>query len=217
MASGAPGDGRGAATGTDVRLTVKGLRSALAGPFDLEVRAGACAAISGASGSGKSLFLRMIADLDPHEGEAWVDDRRQAQTPGPVWRRLATYVPAESGWWRDYAHEHVAAEHREDFHAIAARLRLRPDELERPVDQLSTGEQKRCALARAFVLRSPVFLLDEPTAPLDPVGAAAVEAELKRLMAEGASIVLVTHDPEQGRRLGAASYLMADRRLGPSP
>ena len=47
-------------------LRVKQLRSAYAGPFELLLDKGACAAITGPSGSGKSLFLRMIADLDPN-------------------------------------------------------------------------------------------------------------------------------------------------------
>lgn len=56
-----------------VRLRVEALRSAWAGPFSFAVPAGGCLAITGASGSGKSLLLRMIADLDLHEGEAWLD------------------------------------------------------------------------------------------------------------------------------------------------
>ena len=56
-----------------VRLRVEALRSAWAGPFSFAVPAGGCLAITGASGSGKSLLLHMIADLDLHEGEAWLD------------------------------------------------------------------------------------------------------------------------------------------------
>ena len=48
-------------------LHLKQLRSEFAGPFDLEIGAATCVAVTGPSGSGKSLFLRMIADLDPNE------------------------------------------------------------------------------------------------------------------------------------------------------
>jgi ABC-type sulfate/molybdate transport systems ATPase subunit len=60
------------------RLRVAGLRCALAGPFHLDIRAGECIAITGPSGAGKSLMLRLIADLDPGEGEAFLDGRARA-------------------------------------------------------------------------------------------------------------------------------------------
>ena len=65
-------------------LTIKQLRSAVAGPFELRLATGGCAAITGPSGSGKSLFLRMIADLDPNEGEVWLNATR---TRAPCRRR----------------------------------------------------------------------------------------------------------------------------------
>src|ERR1700693_349470 len=87
-------------------LLVKQLRSQFAGPFELNLGSGECAAITGPSGSGKSLFLRMLADLDPNEGEVWLNGRERASMPAPEWRRQATYVSAESGWWADPVIEH---------------------------------------------------------------------------------------------------------------
>ena len=57
---------------------MQGLRSEFAGPFELNLGTGACAAITGPSGSGKSLFLRMIADLDPNDGKVWLNGRERA-------------------------------------------------------------------------------------------------------------------------------------------
>jgi ABC-type lipoprotein export system ATPase subunit len=79
-------------------LLVKQLRSEFAGPFELDLSGGTCAAITGPSGSGKSLFLRMIADLDPNEGEVWLNGRERASMPAPEWRKQTSYVSAESGW-----------------------------------------------------------------------------------------------------------------------
>jgi len=79
-------------------LTLRQLRNDLVGPFDLELGAGTCAAISGPSGSGKSLFLRMIADLDPNEGEVWLGGAERASFGPTQWRGRVTYVSAESGW-----------------------------------------------------------------------------------------------------------------------
>jgi len=75
-------------------LVVNELRSEFAGPFDLNLGAGACAAITGPSGSGKSLFLRMIADLDPNQGKVWLNGTERTSIAAPEWRRKATYVSA---------------------------------------------------------------------------------------------------------------------------
>src|ERR1700736_829082 len=100
-------------------LLVKDLRSAFAGPFELNLGTGACAAITGPSGSGKSLFLRMIADLDPNEGEAWLGERERAAMPAPEWRRQVTYVAAESGWWADTVIEHFPADRRSEIESLS--------------------------------------------------------------------------------------------------
>src|ERR1700759_4891042 len=68
-------------------LIVRKLRSELAGPFEITLASGDCATIIGPSGSGKSLFLRMIADLDPNEGEVWLNDRERTSMPAPAWRK----------------------------------------------------------------------------------------------------------------------------------
>ena len=73
----------------EAALLVKKLRSEFAGPFELSLGIGTCAAITGSSGSGKSLFLRMIADLDPNEGDVWLNDRERATMPAPEYPNAA--------------------------------------------------------------------------------------------------------------------------------
>jgi putative ABC transport system ATP-binding protein len=189
-------------------LRVKQLRSEFAGPFELNLGMGACAAITGPSGSGKSLFLRMIADLDPNEGEVWLNGRERASMPAPEWRKHASYVSAEAGWWADMVIEHFARNSRSEVAALAARLGIRADLLDAPVAQLSTGEKQRLSLVRALLPSPPVLLLDEPTGPLDEESVSQVEALLQERMAMGASILLVTHDPRQAERLGNQHYRM---------
>src|SRR5260370_12431597 len=124
-------------------LLVKDLRSAFAGPFELTLGTGACAAITGPSGSGKSLFLRMIADLDPNEGKVWLNGKERGSMPAPQWRRQATYVSAESGWWADRVIEHFDVNRRNKVAALAARLGLPSDLLAPPLAPLSTSHNHR--------------------------------------------------------------------------
>ncbi len=194
-------------------LTVKQLRSELAGPFELSLGMGTCAAITGASGSGKSLFLRMVADLDPNEGEVWLNEQARAAMPAPAWRKQVTYVAAESGWWAEIVLQHFPAGRRDEITALASHLGLRAELLDAPVAQLSTGEKQRLALVRALLPAPPVLLLDEPTGPLDEESVVRVETLLRQRMAAGTSILLVTHDPSQAERLGDQRYRMAARRL----
>lgn len=62
---------------------------------------GDIATIMGPSGSGKSLLLRAIADMDPNDGGAAVDGILRSSVPAHEWRRMVAYLPAESGWWSD--------------------------------------------------------------------------------------------------------------------
>jgi putative ABC transport system ATP-binding protein len=194
-------------------LTVKQLRSDLAGPFELSLGRGTCAAITGASGSGKSLFLRMVADLDPNEGEVWLNEQARAAMPAPAWRKQVTYVAAESGWWSEIVLQHFPSGRRDEIATLASHLGLGAELLDAPVAQLSTGEKQRLALVRALLPAPPVLLLDEPTGPLDQESVVRVETLLRQRMATGTSILLVTHDPNQAERLGDQRYRMAARRL----
>jgi putative ABC transport system ATP-binding protein len=197
-------------------LRASQLRTPFAGPFTLSLDTGACAAITGPSGSGKSLFLRMIADLDPNEGEVWLMQRARAAMPAPEWRRQVTYVSAESGWWADRTIAHFPTQRRSEIDALATRLGLRADIFDALVAQLSTGEKQRLALLRALLPNPPVLLLDEPTGPLDEDSVARVETLLQERMAGGTAILLVTHDPRQATRLGRQHYRMASGHMEPA-
>jgi putative ABC transport system ATP-binding protein len=197
----------------EAALVVRQLRNEFAGPFELNLGFGACAAITGPSGSGKSLFLRMIADLDPNEGRVWLQGIDRASLPAPEWRKRAAYVAAESGWWADTVIEHFAASRRSEVAALSARLGLHAELLDASITRLSTGEKQRVSLVRALLPSPPVLLLDEPTGPLDEESVARVEALLTERMANGTSVLLVTHDPNQAERLGHQRYRMAAGQL----
>ena len=187
-------------------LRIKGLHSALAGPFELALAAGEAVCVSGPSGAGKSLFLRMIADLDPNEGEVTLDGVARQTLSGPDWRKRALYLAAETGWWADQVSAHFLRSEADEARALAQSLGLKPELFDGPVGRLSTGEKQRFGLIRGLVRHPPVLLADEPTGALDPEATEQVEAVLRLRLSQGMILILVTHDAAQGARLGARPY-----------
>jgi ABC-type iron transport system FetAB ATPase subunit len=194
------------------RLELRGLGNSRAGPFDLVLEPGGSLAITGPSGAGKSVLLRMIADLDPNEGDVLLDGRSRALFTGPDWRRQVVYTAAEPGWWLELVGEHFGPPPME----LASRLGLRTDIFERPVRLCSTGERQRLALIRSLVAEPLALLLDEPTASLDADNVARVEALLRERRDRGMALLLVTHDPAQAARLGDTHRQLAQGRLMPA-
>jgi putative ABC transport system ATP-binding protein len=207
---GVPGEARIA------RLRIVNLHSRLVGPFDLEVATGECLAITGPSGAGKSLFLRMVADLDPNQGEVLLDGVERRTLPAPAWRRKVVYSAAEPGWWHERVADHFSSEHLAFAHTMAPRLGVPPALLDGLVVQLSTGERQRMALMRALALASPVLLLDEATGALDEDSTILVEAVLRERLAAGVTIAMVTHSVAQATRLGHRHLRIENRRLVPA-
>src|SRR4051812_45447573 len=168
-----PGEQEDSGFSTLPLLEVRDLHTAILKPAPFALRVGECIAIRGPSGAGKTLLLRAIADLDPNAGTVILENRDRSTIPGPEWRRLVGYVPAEPGWWAETVGEHFA-----DRAAAAVFLNNLgfPDKTETwPISRLSTGERLRLALVRALIMRPRVLLLDEPTAALDAASVAAVE------------------------------------------
>ena len=87
-------------------------------------------------------------------------------------------------------------------------LGIRPDALDLPVAQLSTGERQRLALVRLLTVSPKVMLLDEPTSGLDVQSEALVEKVLIEFLERGNAILLVTHSVDQVRRLSIQQFHM---------
>jgi putative ABC transport system ATP-binding protein len=192
-------------------LQIRGLRRLHVGPIDLSIEDGTCVSLMGASGSGKSVLLRMIADLDPHEGDAFLDGKACSAMPAPAWRKLVTYVAAESGWWDETVAAHFAPD--TDFKAMLPAVGIVAEASGWPVARLSTGERQRLALLRAFRPANRVLLLDEPTSGLDATSIDLIENLLRERLSRGAAILMVTHDAEQAARMGSRHFLLKDGHL----
>lgn len=194
-------------------LRLRGVYSQRLSPVSLDLAAGECGAIVGPSGSGKSLLLRQVADLDPGHGEVELDGKPRSGMRGYEWRRKVVYCQAESGWWDDHVAPHFPD--RTQAQSLMQDLGLPPEKLDALVHELSTGERQRLGLARALAQQPRVLVLDEPTAALDQTATARVEAALQQFLDSGAAILMVTHNPEQARRLARRTWRMAQGQLEP--
>lgn len=192
-------------------LRLQQLRTRHVGPIELSVDGGECVCIHGASGSGKTLLLRAIADLDEHTGEAYLDAQRCSLLSAPDWRRSVALVVAESHWWGECVGEHFET-------AINAgwlkQLGLPEEAVDWQLSRCSTGERQRLALLRTLMQNPAALLLDEPTGNLDQDSTLRVEELLADYRHQRQSAVLwVSHDSGQMERVAQRHFILCDGGL----
>ena len=122
-------------------LEVASLTRLHIGPVNLTVADGEVVAATGPSGSGKSLLLRAIVDLDPNEGQLATQSGTREAMPAPDWRRKVAYLAAESGWWADIVSDHFQDPDKVDLSSLG----LSPEAMGWEVARLSSGERQRLA------------------------------------------------------------------------
>jgi ABC-type iron transport system FetAB ATPase subunit len=180
------------------------------GPYSLQIGPGRVAGLQGASGSGKTLLLRAIADLDEHGGEVMLGDIRCEDIPAPQWRRQVGLLQAESFWWHDRVGDHFFVS-LSQFRSYLLELGFEESVLSWQVARLSTGEKQRLAIVRLLQNRPRALLLDEPTASLD---AANIERTENLLLAycrrQQVPMLWVSHDPGQLRRVADMVFELDD-------
>jgi putative ABC transport system ATP-binding protein len=176
-------------------------------------------AIVGPSGAGKSTLLRLLNRLaDPDAGTiAYRDEPLNGYEPLALRRQVALVpqMPAllEGTVESNLRYAADLAGRQLDSARCLGLAGLTPQFAGRDVAKLSVGEQQRAMLARALSQEPAVLLLDEPTSALDHAARDAIEATLDDLRRElEISIVLVSHDPEQARRLSDWVVRLEDGR-----
>ena len=196
--------------------------------LSLDIAPGELLALVGASGSGKTTTLRMVAGYEvPDGGRISLDGRDITALPpqrrdfGMVFQHYALFPHMSVGENVAFGLE-ARGVNRSERRARAARALANvglEGAVSRPVQSLSGGEQQRVALARAFMVRPPILLADEPTGNLDTAnGRQVLDLLLQLNRREGTTLVLVTHDRELAayatRRITLRDGLVVQDEMG---
>ncbi|MFU8867380.1 ATP-binding cassette domain-containing protein [Natronococcus sp.] len=178
--------------------------------------------VVGPSGAGKSSFLRLLNRLDePTEGTVVLDGEDYRDLPPRELRRRVGLVPQDPALVPGTVFENAARGSilrdepvdETSLEELLGRLGLTGYE-DRDVEDLSGGEQQRVAIARTLLNDPDVLLLDEPTSHLDSAAEERVEALLVELIRGfDLTVVTVTHDEDQARRIGDRVMILRDGRV----
>ena len=180
--------------------------------LDMEMAAGAITGIIGVNGSGKSTLIRILATLMvPDTGTARIFGHDVVRDAGTV-RRHINRVSVEAAFFKElspwenllYAARLYGAvdDARPRAESVLQRLGLPRDAMDRPMKQLSRGQQQKVAIARSFLTSPSLLLMDEPTTGLDPHSKRDVQRLIAVLRDEReVTIVLCTHDLAEAEAL----------------
>ena len=211
----------------DIRVENLGVmagKKAILQELDLEFSPGAVNIILGPNGAGKSTLLRILGLLDrPGQGEIYFDGRGLRSLP----RRERTALRRRCGFvFQSPLLLAASVEANLRFGARLRRLAVSGASLRQVLERtglagkenqearlLSGGEKQRLQLARVLLLDPDFYLLDEPTANLDPLSVKNIEAAISRLAMDGKTVILATHNLTQARLLAGKVFFLKAGRL----
>jgi ABC-2 type transport system ATP-binding protein len=175
----------------------------------LQVESGRITGILGANGSGKSTLIRVLATLlTPDAGTASVFGHDVVSQPADV-RRHINRVSVEASFFKEmspwenmlYAARLYGSGGpgtRDRVEVMLERLGLPLDTLDKPMKQLSRGQQQKVAIARSFLTSPSLLLMDEPTTGLDPRSKREVQDLVRSIRRDrAATVLLCTHDLQE--------------------
>ena len=174
--------------------------------------------VSGPSGAGKTTLLRLCNRLEIPDAGA-VSYRGQPLDeldPLALRRRVGMVFQRPTPFPGTVADNLAVARPRAgtaEMSAALARVALDPGLLGQQARTLSGGELQRICLARTLVTQPETLLLDEPTSALDEQPKLVFEDTARALAAQGITLVWVTHDNAQARRIADRTYLLRDGHL----
>jgi branched-chain amino acid transport system ATP-binding protein len=184
----------------------------------LEVRAGESVAVIGPNGAGKTTLLRVISKLiEPSRGEIVFQEKPLKRIPPhavvgrgiahvPENRRLFPRLTVEENLRMGaFTSRNTFDERRELVFSLFPRLKERRSQ---PAGTLSGGEQQMCAIGRALMSGPKLLLLDEPSAGLAPVVVQSIFELVRKICAEGYTVLIVEQNIRQVLKVVGRAYLL---------
>jgi len=191
----------------------------------LEVRAGESVAVIGPNGAGKTTLLRVISKLiDASAGEMTMEGVRLNAVPAheviargiahvPENRRLFPRLSVEENLRMGAFLPAARARFAERLRFIFTLFPRMEERRAQPAGTLSGGEQQMCAIGRALMSGPKLLLLDEPSAGLAPVVVQSIFALVKRICAEGYTVLIVEQNIRQVLKVVDRAYLLETGRI----
>lgn len=204
------------------RIELKNISDSFLKSVNLTVDHLECFAIVGPSGAGKTTLLRVIAGLQRHKGEVWIDGRRIEGLPTHLRRigyvsqdlHLFPHLTVEGNMTLAMDRLQVSREEKLGRAAELLELMKIGKLSKRKPDELSGGEKQRAALARALASSPRILLLDEPFSKLDFRTSLYLRNEFKKLRENlQLTTIVVTHDIREARDLAQRLAVMQSGRL----
>ena len=172
------------------------------------IRPGALTALIGSNGSGKSTLLRTLAGLLPYKGLLTLNEQELSSVPRRELGKRVGVVPQQARMAAPFTVYEAVSLGRLPYRGLTSELSDEDDKriqdavvlagvehlLFREANRLSGGETQQVLLATVLAQNPPVLLLDEPTSALDPRRTIRTFALLRRLAAEGRTVIAAVHD-----------------------
>ena len=221
----------------EIAISIRGLKNSFGDQvvhdnLDLDVHRGEILGVVGGSGTGKSVLLRSIIGLqEPNEGKIRVFDTRMSEVDDEydaidLRRRWGVLFQGGALFSTLTVAENIQVPLREFYPDLdeelcdeiaaykVAMVGLPPEAGPKYPSELSGGMKKRAGLARALALDPALLFLDEPTAGLDPIGAAAFDTLIRNLKESmGLTVFLITHDLDSLYAICDRVAVLADKKV----